>query len=426
MHHLLKKYSAELEIAGGTNTEDHAARFAADNKVAVDSPEAKTAGTMAGLKETSLPLKAFARGRRDDWKYRVTDNRMGAWMLNHYRRLIGQRPAHVLAKTRIENDPKAELWYANQRVAADALGLRLPIHTRAVINGVDFGHLHVNHFNLARLRDPRCRDIVLMANQDQLEHAVKFGVPKARLLVIGYPVRPEFEEVRRLEKDVLRKQVKDKFAIPDGKIVVPIVSGGGKWNPDVAGRLRELATTSDDRAANIHVIVVTGGSQDVVDEVNAVVQAHALAPLDGEPSGQAVRMPSGLTVKVLETKLNAREMAEVLRVADLAAIKAGGGAIGETYAVKTPVLIYDRLSGIEGRNVRHVRNSGTGIVALKKKDFVDAVLNFQPGHAGEYMLRQEELTVDGAAEKIADTLYRLATGKDPKPAEPVAPTAQAA
>ena len=240
---------------------------------------------------------------------------------------------------------------------------------------------------------------MLVSNEEMYDFVKGYGVPEERIRISGYPVRREFEEVRAIPKHVLR----EKFKIPEGKVVVPIVSGGGRWNPDVAGRLKALATTRDPRAKDRHVVVVTGGDRKLIEQVHKVLDEG---------------VPSGISIHVMEDRLDAREMAEVLRVGDLDSIKGGGGAYGETNAVGTVALLYYALSGIEEKNIDNAKVRGTAIVARSKTDFVEAVLDFKLEDAEKYLREQEKLIINGSAKWIAQLLHSVVRG-EPEPAPPV-------
>jgi UDP-N-acetylglucosamine:LPS N-acetylglucosamine transferase len=104
-----------------------------------------------------------------------------------------------------------------------------------------------------------------------------------------------------------------------------------------------------------------------------------------------------------------KTMANYMQIADFMAIKAGGATIGECYATQTVPIIYQKLSGVESANVKHVQESGTGLVALTAEKFISTVQDLLNNKVdvANILAKQAQLKTRGSSLKIATQLIKM-------------------
>jgi len=171
---------------------------------------------------------------------------------------------------------------------------------------------------------------------DEVSHdLVARGIPRARVVVTGVPVRAEFAgasdpgEARRA------------LGLPTDVPVVLAMAGshGGVGRlPDVA---RALARTS-------HRLV------------GVLVAGH-----DRMLRASLERLTAGTALRVFGF---VPDVHRLMAAADLVVTKAGGMTLAEAMAVEVPLLLYGSLPGQERRNERFAAAAGVALVARRSAD----------------------------------------------------------
>ncbi len=105
------------------------------------------------------------------------------------------------------------------------------------------------------------------------------------------------------------------------------------------------------------------------------------------------------------------DMPDLLRAADLAAGKAGPGAIAEALASGVPLVLTSYLPGQERSNVRYVVESGAGRYAPRPDRLLAAVTELLRDDLDAWRrmrARAAGLTMPGAAQAAASACLELA------------------
>lgn len=137
------------------------------------------------------------------------------------------------------------------------------------------------------------------------------SLPRERVTVTGYPLRPEFERASR-------GRGRERFGIGELERVLLVFGGSqGSRRINIA-----LASALPDLLPLTHVIHIAG--QDRVSEAEGA--AHGLSP-------------AKLAHYHLVPYLHGQEMADALAAADLAICRAGGSVLAELPAVGTPSVL---------------------------------------------------------------------------------------
>ncbi len=228
-------------------------------------------------------------------------------------------------------------------------------------------------------------DAVVVPAREVYDRARERGVPAERLLILGHPIHPKFED-RQLPKAELRRSL----GLPSDATIALLMAGG-----EGGGKL--LATTLALAKSRIplHLVVVTGR--------NAALKTklEELAP----------HLPTPMTVLGYSENVPA-----LMRASDLLVTKAGPGTLAEASVTGVPVVVYDFVPGQERGNLEYVRSNGIGVVALNTPDVVRSVRRIV-GNAerlASMRAHQAAIAPHGSARRIAELIATIATtGKIP-------------
>lgn len=353
---------------GGGHTSPAGAVHDALNK------QKESAGLDIDIHYANVPVAPFPRNDCDDRRYRLSNNKhVSDRIVEPYRRMVSQAKAYSAVRDLIK-ETKLDLVFVNHRILAQAAS-RVPENPQTVIATADHGPIHAGWYP-QRLRKNDSKDILLVPGAEGKAHALKTGVPEKKVVVLGYPVRSAFEAVAKRSK----KDVRAELGLPLDKKVLVISGGSGHWG----GYFTDLmATLAGKQLPDLHIVAIAGASAEL------------------KASLEAIR-PS-VDVRGL---CNAEEMAKLTRAADFAGIKAGGATIGECYAVNTVPIVYQKLSGVEEGNMRHMEKEETGFIALDKAKFIDTIVNLseRPLEMQGALENQKKFFTNGSAETISQFL----------------------
>jgi len=228
--------------------------------------------------------------------------------------------------------------------------------------------------------------------------AIERGVPPDRLMLIGHPIHPRFEDV-----SATKAEVRKKLGLPVDATVALLMAGGeggGKLLPTTLGLARA--------GLDFHLVVVTGRNAALRQKLNE------LAPSLATP----------MTVLGFRN-----DVPELMRAADLLVTKAGPGTIAEASVAEVPVVVYDYVPGQERGNLDYVRTNGIGVVALTTSQVISSVARIVHNQERLANMRAQQTAVAprGSSRKIAELIGRIAIdGRRPVPAPLPAPSTKAA
>jgi UDP-N-acetylglucosamine:LPS N-acetylglucosamine transferase len=204
---------------------------------------------------------------------------------------------------------------------------------------------------------------------------IRFGAPPDIVDVIGIPVRREFAEAHKMQRD-------DLVGLglrPDRVTILAMV--GAEGSPRALHNLAKLARADLDA----QLLVVCG---------------HNL-----EMRRQVERLPSRLPVRTLSYVEN---IAGLMHSADLLLTKAGGLTLAEAFCCGIPVVIHDVLPGQEAGNLEYVQQQGAVSFASSPAALVRTVGELVADAAGRKALarRGARLARPLAARHIAANVLR--------------------
>jgi 1,2-diacylglycerol 3-beta-galactosyltransferase len=241
-------------------------------------------------------------------------------------------------------------------------------------------------------------DLTVVPAREVYARAIERGVPPDRLMLIGHPIHPRFEDV-----SATKAEVRKKLGLPVDATVALLMAGGeggGKLLPTTLGLARA--------GLDFHLVVVTGRNAALRQKLNE------LAPSLATP----------MTVLGFRN-----DVPELMRAADLLVTKAGPGTIAEASVAEVPVVVYDYVPGQERGNLDYVRTNGIGVVALTTSQVISSVARIVHNQERLANMRAQQTAVAprGSSRKIAELIGRIAIdGRRPVPAPLPAPSTKAA
>ena len=241
-------------------------------------------------------------------------------------------------------------------------------------------------------------DLTVVPAREVYARAIERGVPPDRLMLIGHPIHPRFEDV-----SATKAEVRKKLGLPVDATVALLMAGGeggGKLLPTPLGLARA--------GLDFHLVVVTGRNAALRQKLNE------LAPSLATP----------MTVLGFRN-----DVPELMRAADLLVTKAGPGTIAEASVAEVPVVVYDYVPGQERGNLDYVRTNGIGVVALTTSQVISSVARIVHNQERLANMRAQQTAVAprGSSRKIAELIGRIAIdGRRPVPAPLPAPSTKAA
>ena len=239
-------------------------------------------------------------------------------------RLGASRLAHLLAA---EAPDAVVSVHATPAVVLTALarsGVAVPPHTTVVTDFVAHSQW------IARGLDRYC------VAADEVGHEfVARGIPRARVVVTGVPLRPEF--ARPADPVDARR----RLGIGGGAAVVLAMAG----SHGSVGRLPDVVTALGRIPRPVQGLVVAGHDPALVDRLR--------------------RLTAGTSTRVLGY---AGDVRSLMAAADLLVTKAGGMTLAEAMAAELPMLLYGSLPGQERRNERFASRAGIALAARSRRE----------------------------------------------------------
>lgn len=172
-------------------------------------------------------------------------------------------------------------------------------------------------------------DLCIVPTEGAYRVARRFGMPAAKLRVIGQPVSLAFADARLTPRDA-----RSKLGLDPARTTILLVGGGEGMGP-----LFDIARAIERERLPIQLVVIAGRNQALRARLRA---ATWQTPIHIE--GFVTNMP------------------EWMRAADLIITKAGPGTISEALVCGLPILLSGFLPGQEAGNVTFVEQSGVGVL----------------------------------------------------------------
>jgi processive 1,2-diacylglycerol beta-glucosyltransferase len=246
--------------------------------------------------------------------------------------------------------------------ALAAEGRRLPPHTTVVTDFVAHSQW------IARGLDRYC-----VADDEVGHEFVARGIPRARVVVTGVPLRPEFAQP--VDAAAARRQL---GIVGHGPVVLAMAGSHGNVGrlPDVVRALGRLP----------------GPAQGLVVAGRDAVLAERLR-----------RLAAGAPTRVLGYASDVRTL---MGAADLLVTKAGGMTLAEAMAAELPMLLYGSLPGQERRNERFAARAGVALAARSRRELgrlLERALA-EPGLLEHLRARIRRARRPDAAERIVDAV----------------------
>jgi len=213
-------------------------------------------------------------------------------------------------------------------------------------------------------------DLVIVATPEAKQLAVKYGMPEAKIKIVGMPIDPRF-----FTGTGSRKKIKSKlFTI--------LLMGGGEG----AGKMDEIIEELNAQKIKVRVIVIAGRNKKLEQKLKK-----------GKSKFNFPIQVYGFTDKV----------PEIMAESDMIITKAGPGTIAEAMAMNLPIIITDWLPGQEEGNVEFVVRSNVGRVSKDPKRVVEIVKEFQETSTFEQIKRNiKKVSRPQAAVEISHEIFR--------------------
>jgi UDP-N-acetylglucosamine:LPS N-acetylglucosamine transferase len=323
----------------------------------------------------------FDRRHKDSWRLALRYPalaRTGQWLMDAFPRLTvaaqrrlttefaraaaadlgGRRPLLVVSNH--------GLLTAGLSVARRRFGLEVPVLTFAT---------EPHHIG-AYWADPLADHIVVPTGETR-ERLVRFGVPREKVSLAGYPVRRDFLEAPPKQEARARLGLQDRFTC--------LATFGGEG---VSGRAGQTVRALLDSGAGPQVVAVTGRNEDLKEE------------LDGLRNGNGRLRVEGFV----------EDVASYLAASDVVVGKAGPASVYEALAVGRPVLITGYAALNERGVMRFVEERGLGRRVGSVAELSDAVRDYASDGAllEEVARRCARLDLSSETERLARFVVRYA------------------
>jgi len=218
----------------------------------------------------------------------------------------------------------------------------------------------------------RCAsDTFLVPNEHSAQVMMHAGVPEGRLRVLGFPVPPQFARDRPARPDPAPDQPPR---------VLYMINAGKDQAPRIVSRLLKIA--------RLHLTVTVGRDE----KLRARIEAAARA------AGRSVEI-HGWT----------NQMPELLMTHHLLIGKAGGAAVQEAIAARTPMLITQVVPGQEEGNAQLLFENGCGALCETPDALATTIERLFAGDAAEWRAWERAIGVlskPDAALQIAALLLK--------------------
>lgn len=218
-------------------------------------------------------------------------------------------------------------------------------------------------------------DLVIVPTIPAKEKALKSGLPKEKILVIGQPVAERYVTPQQ-DKNTLRQ----KFNW-EKEIMTVLLVGGGEG----MGNLERHANEINNAHLPLQLIVVAGRNH----------------PLKTRLEAQEWNMPTKIYGFV-------KEMPEFMQAADVLITKAGPGTISEAFIAGLPMILYSKMPGQEDGNIGYVENQGAGIWAPDPEEATNCIKNWleNPEEMRKVAEKSRQLAKPNASREIARALEK--------------------
>jgi len=217
--------------------------------------------------------------------------------------------------------------HATPAVAISSLarqGRRVPPHTTVVTDFVAHSQWIAPHI-----------DRYCVADAEVRHEFIARGIPAARILVTGVPLRPEFAH------EVAPAPAREALGLSSRAPLVLAMAG----SQGELGRLPDVARALAAMRRPLQGLVVAG---------------H-----DARLKATLARITDGTTIRTLGY---ADDVWRLMGAADVVVTKAGGMTLAEAMAAEAPLLLYGSLPGQERRNERFAARAGIALVARRRAD----------------------------------------------------------
>jgi 1,2-diacylglycerol 3-beta-galactosyltransferase len=228
-------------------------------------------------------------------------------------------------------------------------------------------------------------DAVVVPAREVYDRARERGVPAEKLLILGHPINPRFEDLTSSKSEIRRE-----LGIPENATVALLMAGG-----EGGGKLLATTLALAKSRLPLHLIVVCGRNEALRIKLE---EMRSELPIPMTVLGYSENVPS------------------LMRASDLLVTKAGPGTLAEASVAQVPVVVYDFVPGQERGNLDYVRNNGIGVVALSTPEVVRAVRRIvqNPERLDVMRSHQVEIAPRGSARRIAKLIATVAnTGRVP-------------
>jgi processive 1,2-diacylglycerol beta-glucosyltransferase len=173
-------------------------------------------------------------------------------------------------------------------------------------------------------------DLYIVGSPEVAEGLVERGVSRSVIVDSGIPILPEFN------LDYNRIELKREFDFnPEGKVI--LIMGGS----DGIFRATKFNRILQDLPANVQAILLTGSNNDLYEKLQ----------------------PLTIKYKNFRVQKFHKNMAGLMRIADLLITKAGGITISEALATGLPMVIYKPTPGQEEVNANYLWRHRAAIIA---------------------------------------------------------------
>ncbi|PIS30602.1 hypothetical protein COT42_02565 [Candidatus Saganbacteria bacterium CG08_land_8_20_14_0_20_45_16] len=209
-------------------------------------------------------------------------------------------------------------------------------------------------------------DECLVATDQAKQLAIKYGMPAAKIRVLGLPIHPKF---------ALRQPAKKN------KLFTILLMGGGEG----IGKMGEIVEALRQSNIKAKLIVIAGRNKKLEKKLKTVAKSSALPT---EIYGFTDKVP------------------EIMAESDIIITKAGPGTIAEAMAMNLPIIITDWLPGQEEGNVEFVVKENIGRVSREPDKVVEIVKEFMvPARLAELKQNIKRVSRPQAALGIAREIF---------------------
>jgi len=180
-------------------------------------------------------------------------------------------------------------------------------------------------------------DKIIIPTNQALQPALKAGIDRSKLEVIGQPVAERF-----CIANGNKKTLREKLGWEPGKTTILLVGGGEGMGP-----LGKIAREINQADIDASLVVVTGRNKNLQEDLNT----------------HKWNIPTHIYGFV-------KEMPDFMRAADILVTKAGPGTICEALNADLPIILYHRVPGQEEGNVNYLIDEGAGVWAPDIDDII--------------------------------------------------------